>query len=55
MPHLNSSICLFEQLETKLHYELCLKNVSTTVNNRYKGKHLAMKRSTIFTGGRPLK
>jgi hypothetical protein len=32
-----------ELLETKLNYELCLKNISNTVNNRYKGNHLTMK------------
>jgi hypothetical protein len=55
MSHLNSSLCLFEPLETKLHYAPCLKNVSNTVKNRYKGNRLTVKRSTIFTGGRPLK
>jgi hypothetical protein len=37
----------FELLETRLHYEPCLKKV--------KGNRLTMKRSTIFTGGRLLK
>jgi hypothetical protein len=48
-------MCTFELFETKFHYEPCLKNVSNTVNNRYKGNYLTMKRLTIFTGGRPLK
>jgi hypothetical protein len=55
LSHLNSSLCIFELLETKLHYGSCLKSVSNTVNNRYKGNHFTMKRSTIFTGGRLLK
>jgi hypothetical protein len=42
MSYLNSSLCIFELLETKLHYELCLKNVSHTVKNQYNG-NLTMK------------
>jgi hypothetical protein len=39
---LNCSLCIFKLLETKLHYEQCLKNVSKTAKNRYKG-NLTMK------------
>jgi hypothetical protein len=42
MAHLDSSIRIFGLLETKLHYEPCLQNVSNTVKNRYKG-NLTMK------------
>jgi hypothetical protein len=42
MPHFNSSLCIFELLEIKLYYESCFKNVSITVENRYKG-NLTMK------------
>jgi hypothetical protein len=42
MLHLNSSLYIFELLETKLHYEPCLKNVSNNVKTRYKS-NLTMK------------
>jgi hypothetical protein len=42
MSYLNSIQCIIELLEIKLNYELCLKNVSNTVKNRYKG-NLTMK------------
>jgi hypothetical protein len=54
MSLVNSSLCIFEPLKTKLRYEPRLQNVSNTVNNWYKGNHLTMKNSTIFTGGRRL-
>jgi hypothetical protein len=55
LSQLNSILCIFELLETKLRYEPRLKKDSNTINNRYKGNRLTIKRSTIFTGGRPLK
>jgi hypothetical protein len=53
MPYLNSSVCISELLETKLRYEPCIKNVSNTIKNRYKG-NLTMKIDHFFTGGRRL-
>jgi hypothetical protein len=53
MSHFYSSLSIFELLQTKLHYEVRLKNVSNTFKNRYKG-NFTMKIDYFFTGGRRL-